>query len=129
VVMVRHAPSTGRADALPMHTRLELSGAGHLKYMRGRSRRVHDGFWKERGDERHWGDLHTDQVVLPEERVRGILQALVDAGIFERRKRRVEDVGIEYLLITARIDDRRNVLITDEPAFLDVYRRLAAPFE
>jgi len=129
VVMVHQAAETGHAASPPLQTKLELSGSGHLKYTRGRSRRVRDGFWKGREDDRHWGDLYTDQMVLSERRVQQVLQVLVDAGLFEGSQRRIENASSECLLITARIDDRRNVLVTDQPAFLAVYRRLAAPFE
>jgi len=129
VSVTYHSAESRAATNSPALVRIELSGSGHVHYARGRSRRVHDPFWKKR-DGRHWDDIFTDQVVLGEDEAQSLLQALVDAGVFKQEMQgpHISDAHRAYVFVQARINERRGIVITDAPAFIDIYSKLAAHF-
>lgn len=130
VSLTYHSAESRAATDSPALVRIELSGSGHVHYARGRSRRVHDPFWKQR-DDQHWDDIFTDQLVLGEDEAQALLQALVDAGVFKREMQgpHITDAHRAYVFVQARINERRGIVITDAPAFTDIYHKLAARFE
>lgn len=113
----------------PVLVRITLSGSGHAHYAKGRSSRVHDPFWSDR-TEKFVDDLFTDQLVLDEQQVREVLQALVNAGVFDRKKqgRHIADPRNDHVLIRANIGDRRAVVVTDAPDVVGIFTDLAARF-
>jgi hypothetical protein len=119
--------SESASEENPRLRRIELSGSGHLQYAMGRSSRVSEGFWAQ-SDEKYWRDLYTDQVVIGGGETRAFLQALVNAGVFERKLqgRHVEKPGNDYVFVHARINGRDGVLMSDAPAFLKIYKDLEA---
>lgn len=125
-----HQAAGKPSDDHPILVRIELGGSGHVHYAKGRSSRVHDSFWTDDPDEKYADDIYTDQVVLNEKQVREVFQSLVDAGIFERevQENRVENPGRDFVLIHAKINERRGIVITDSREFIGIYTKLARHF-
>ena len=138
-VMTYHtAPEPGALPAedddkaqqdLPSISRVELLGAGYVKFYRGRSTRMRDSFWQE-VDDKNWNSFHTDQVVIGEDQVREILQDLANAGLISRKRQgdRRQDPRAPYVVVHVRIDDEKGLVISDEAEIVDIYHRLAKPF-
>ena len=124
-----HASTEGAEGEAPVYTRVELSGGGFLLLRRGRSERVKNPYWQApSGDE--WGDLHTDQVVIATEKTQEYLQEFVDAGLFDRRPAgdMREEAGAGKILVVGKVSGERGYVLTDDPGYLAIYKRLLEEF-
>ena len=119
----RVSPVNGHVETL----RLDLSGSGFLELTSGRSERVSSGFWRE-SDSPTWQDLRKDHVMLTETEATAILQRLVDAGMFDRKRDPRKDPPPHDLAILAAIRFEKRLVLTADPAFHRIFDALLERF-
>jgi hypothetical protein len=112
----------------PVTIHLQLDGSGYLQYRIGKSVRVRDDFWQHNTGG-NWQDMQTDQIVLSRDETVAFYQRLVDAGIYDYRKKDKERDKHATLAILARIDFQKKLILTNEPVFLKIFEDLLDKFE
>ena len=112
----------------PVTVHLQLDGSGYLECRIGTSVRVKDDFWQHNGGG-NWQDMQTDQVVLSRDETVAFYQRLVDAGIYDYRKKDKEQDAHATLAILARIDFQKKLILTNDPVFLKIFNELLAKFD
>lgn len=118
VQLVRHRPlADGR-----MHTvKAELQGSGYLALHSGMGGRVRSGFWDDDPDA---APVTRDHRVLSGSLTRQLLQRVVDAGAFDHSRPRNPRGLTDPVFVQVNIGGRKNLFVTDEPAFLDLLETL-----
>ena len=125
VQFVTHVPDTsGRAHTV----RIELRGSGYLEYRAGTSERVRTGFW-ESPSAVSWEDLDERHVALSPADTLRILQRVVDAGLFDRGGSRDISVTRRPLFVQASIGREKQIRVTDEEVFYNIFRDLLRKFQ
>jgi hypothetical protein len=110
----------------PVTMRLDLDGSGYLQMTAGRSERVRTGFWQE-ASSAEWQDLRRDYVVLSPEKTRAYFQAFVDAGAYDKPPENKNKQEPELAILIA-IGSKKNLRLTSDPAFLQLYHQLLREF-
>jgi len=111
----------------PVDVNIELDGSGLLQCRVGRSVRVQNDFWQspEGGS---WQDLRSDRVALSREETSSIYQRLVDAGVFDKVRDKKAQGGRKSLVILAKMGFNKQILATDDAAFIKIFDELFARF-
>ncbi|MFU8780040.1 MAG: hypothetical protein ACNA71_03335 [Kiritimatiellia bacterium] len=122
-ILRTHIPND---DQRPETLRLELTGSGHLQLTAGRSERVRTGFWQEPNSP-DWGDRRVDAVFLPATKTLAYFQAFVNAGALNKPLRGNTEQEPELAILIV-IGNRKNLLLTADPVFRELFRELLREF-
>ncbi len=121
--LVQHRPL---ADGQTHTTVLELQGSGYLAVRSGAGERARSGFWT---DDPLAGAVRRDHRVLSREQTRQLLQQAVDTGAFDRDRPKTPPLVESPLFVQVNIGGRKNLFVTGEPAFRELFESLARQLE
>jgi len=117
--LVQHQPL---GDGQTHSTVLELQGSGYLSVRSGAGERARSGFW---ADDPAAATVRRDHRVLAPEVTRQLLQRAVDAGAFDRNRRKAPPQVVSPVFVQVNIGGRKNLFVTGEPAFHELFESLA----
>lgn len=119
IQLVHHQPL---ADGNTQTTVVELQGSGYLSLRRGVGERVRSGFWT---DDPYAESVHRDHRILGQDMTRHFLQQVVDAGAFDHGRAKSPLRVESPLFVQVNIGGRKNLFVTDEPAFRSLFESLS----